>query len=82
MDVSATLTSKGQVTIPREVREALGLHEGDRVIFRVVGDTAVLARTDDLLDLAGTIPVPARASALTPGEERRAAHRAQTRRSA
>lgn len=27
------LTSKGQVTIPKEVRRALGLHKGDGVVF-------------------------------------------------
>ena len=29
----ATMTSKGQVTIPRIVREALGLHQGDPILF-------------------------------------------------
>jgi antitoxin PrlF len=29
----ATLTSKGQITIPKAVREAMGLKEGDRVDF-------------------------------------------------
>ncbi len=32
---SAKLTSKGQVTIPAEVREALALSEGDTVTFEV-----------------------------------------------
>ena len=59
MDVAATLTSKGQVTVPKAVRDALGLATGDRVLFRVEGSHAVLARTEDLLDLAGTIAVPA-----------------------
>ena len=43
MEVSARLSSKGQVTVPRAVREALSLEEGDRLVFRVVGDHAVLA---------------------------------------
>jgi antitoxin PrlF len=59
MDVAARLTSKGQVTLPKAVREALGLHEGDQVVFRVEGERAVLARTADLLDLAGAVSVPA-----------------------
>lgn len=59
MDVAAKLTSKGQVTVPKVVRDALGLTAGDDVVFRVEGDRAVLARTPDFLDLAGTIRVPA-----------------------
>ena len=34
----ATLTSKGQITIPVAVREALGVDAGDRVEFVAVGD--------------------------------------------
>lgn len=59
MDVAAKVTSKGQITVPKAVRDALGIHEGDEVIFRVEGNRAVLARTPDFLDLAGTISVPA-----------------------
>lgn len=59
MDVSAQLSSKGQLTVPKVVRDALGLVEGDQVVFRVEGRRAVLARTPKLLDLAGSVPVPA-----------------------
>ena len=59
MDVAATVTSKGQVTLPKRVRDALGIREGDEIVFRVEGDRAVLSRTPDLLALAGTIRVPA-----------------------
>jgi antitoxin PrlF len=59
MDVAAKITSKGQVTVPKAVRDALGIHEGDAVIFRVEGNRAVLARTPDFLALAGSISVPA-----------------------
>lgn len=59
MDAAARVTSKGQVTVPKAVREALGISEGDEVVFRVEGHRAILARTPDFLDLAGTVPVPA-----------------------
>jgi len=59
MDVTARLSSKGQLTVPKAVREALGLVEGDQVVFRVEGKRALLARTPGLLALAGTVPVPA-----------------------
>ncbi len=59
MDVAAKVTSKGQVTIPKEVRDALGIAEGDQVVFRVQQHHAVLARTPNLLDLAGDVEVPA-----------------------
>ncbi len=38
----AKITFKGQVTIPREIREVLTIEEGDTVIFEVAGDHAVL----------------------------------------
>jgi AbrB family looped-hinge helix DNA binding protein len=59
MDVSAQLSSKGQLTVPKAVRDALGLVEGDRVVFRIEGRRALLARTPKLLDLAGSVSVPA-----------------------
>ena len=59
MEVSARLSSKGQITIPRAVREALAIGAGDEILFRVEGDRAIIARTPDLLQLAGSVSVPA-----------------------
>jgi antitoxin PrlF len=38
MHVEAKITSKGQVTIPRAIREALHVAAGDTVIFEVVDE--------------------------------------------
>ena len=59
MDAAAKVTSKGQITVPKAVRDALGIEAGDEVLFRVEGQRAVLARTARFLDLAGSVRVPA-----------------------
>lgn len=59
MDIAAKMSSKGQITVPKAVRDALGIGERDTVVFRVEGNRAVLARTPAFLSLAGTIRVPA-----------------------
>jgi antitoxin PrlF len=74
METTAKVTAKGQVTIPKSVRDELGLHEGDSVVFRVEGNRAVIAATGDLLDLAGSVTVPA-AKRGTPWDEVRRATR-------
>jgi antitoxin PrlF len=81
MDVPARVTSKGQVTLPKIVRDALGLEPGDAVLFRVVDGHALLARTPDLLELAGSIPVPPELRGAPWEEIRDRAHRAQAERS-
>ena len=68
MDVAARLTSKGQITIPRSVRDALQLREGDEVFFRVERQRAVLAKTPDFIELAGSVATPA-AKLGTPWDE-------------
>lgn len=58
MEMAARVTSKGQITIPKAVRDALGLGTGDLVYFQVRGDDAVLAKDRDFLSLAGSLEVP------------------------
>jgi AbrB family looped-hinge helix DNA binding protein len=54
---SAAVTSKGQITIPAEVREDLGLKVGDRVSFikGENGEYIMKAKTGSLMDLKGFI---------------------------
>jgi AbrB family looped-hinge helix DNA binding protein len=80
MEIASRVTSKGQITIPKAVRDALKLGKGDKVVFRVIeGERAILARTSDLLELAGSVPVPAAARGLSWPEIRRRAWSAQLR---
>jgi len=39
---SSTISSKGQITVPREIRNRLGLKEGDRVEFVVENDRTTI----------------------------------------
>jgi antitoxin PrlF len=54
----ATLTSKGQLTIPKDVRERLGLKSGDRVVFEFERDSVRLKveRRRSLEELKGSLP--------------------------
>ncbi|AKJ63711.1 AbrB/MazE/SpoVT family DNA-binding domain-containing protein [Kiritimatiella glycovorans] len=42
--VTATLTSKGQLTVPKAVRDSLHLHTGDRIAFIVHGDAEAVLK--------------------------------------
>ncbi len=54
----AAVTSKGQITIPAEVRAAMQIQPGDRVVFTVLADgtTVIRAKTKSLRSLVGTLP--------------------------
>jgi AbrB family looped-hinge helix DNA binding protein len=60
--MEATLTRKGQVTIPKAVRDALHLRAGDRLGFVVEHDGTVqmLPLTGSVSRLKGILPKPAR----------------------
>jgi antitoxin PrlF len=53
----STLTSKGQVTIPAELRKSLGLEAGTRVVFHAMADGTVVMRVKNktLLDARGML---------------------------
>jgi len=53
---TSTLTRKGQVTIPKAIRDCLGIQEGERVLFVLRGDEVVLrALRGNILELNGSI---------------------------
>jgi AbrB family looped-hinge helix DNA binding protein len=56
----ATLTSRGQVTVPREIRARLGLKAGDQLTFTLRSDGTVIlrAKSKRLSDLAGMLTRP------------------------
>ena len=45
------ITSKGQVTIPKEIREKLGVHAGDSLVYELEGNT-VRVRKAERFDIA------------------------------
>jgi AbrB family looped-hinge helix DNA binding protein len=57
MEPTATLTSKGQTTIPKEIRDRLGMKPGDRMTFTLMADGAVLVRVKrkSISELAGVL---------------------------
>lgn len=59
---AATVTSKGQITIPAQVRASLGLDTGDRIEFVDIGNGkfAIMAATQSVRDLKGLIRKPAK----------------------
>jgi len=57
---TATMTSKGQVTIPAEVRQRMGLGTGDRIEFVELetGNFAIKPAIDDVRSLKGVLRKP------------------------
>lgn len=68
---TATVTSKGQVTIPKEVRDALGLEAGHQIAFVVREDGVAEIRPEkiDLMSLCGILKPSVRGVTLEDMEE-------------
>jgi AbrB family looped-hinge helix DNA binding protein len=57
MNAESTLTSKGQTTIPKDIRDRLRLKSGDRMTFTLMVDGTVLLRIKNksVMSLAGSL---------------------------
>jgi len=69
--MKATITSKGQVTLPKALRDRLQLNEGDRVEFIVdeAGRVELRAVTASVKQLKGMLPPPKRSLSLEEMDE-------------
>ncbi len=57
MPNEATLTSKGQTTIPKDIRDRLSMKAGDRMTFTLMPDATVVMRvkTKSVTELGGLL---------------------------
>ncbi|MGH8208612.1 MAG: AbrB/MazE/SpoVT family DNA-binding domain-containing protein [Steroidobacteraceae bacterium] len=57
MGIDSTLTSKGQTTIPKDIRDSLRMKPGDRMTFTLMADGTVLMRLKNksIMSLAGSL---------------------------
>ena len=68
-----TVTRKGQVTIPIEIRRALNLAEGDQLAVEQQGEAVLLRRAPSVAErTAGILARYRKATPLSPDEERAA----------
>lgn len=51
----STVTAKGQTTLPKDVRDLLGLEPGDRIRYLVTGDTVRILRPRKAMSLCGAL---------------------------
>jgi AbrB family looped-hinge helix DNA binding protein len=71
MELMSTLTSKGQTTVPKDIRDLLGVEPRQKLMYVVEGDKVILkAASKSLLSVAGSLS--GSKPAATKAEERKA----------
>jgi len=67
----AKMTSKGQITVPKDIRLKLGLKPGDRIRFLLEADGRVrlMPAKRDISELVGILPKPRRALSIEEMDE-------------
>ena len=54
-EIHSTISSKGQVTLPAEVRQTLGVKQGDKIAFMVDDDQVRVRRTGSVVAMTSGI---------------------------
>ena len=55
MSAIARVSRRYQVVIPREIRKALGIKEGDKILFEIEGDEIRIRKLRNFLELEGSL---------------------------
>lgn len=55
MQVVTTVTQKGQITLPKLLRQAVGINKYDKVLVQADKNYLIVKPTKDILDLAGSL---------------------------
>jgi AbrB family looped-hinge helix DNA binding protein len=42
---TSSISEKGQITIPKDIRDKLGILQGDRLVFNLKGDTIIIRKS-------------------------------------
>jgi len=75
----STITAKGQVTIPKAIRERLSLVEGDRLEFSIDDAGRIVARPQEVDEVCGSLrdfapDIPVTVEAMNKAVRKRAAN--------
>ena len=75
----STITSKGQTTLPAQVRQALHLKAGDKILYEIQGDSVIIRPHPGVMAVFGALKPPAGKSAVPFKKAREGAREAWTR---
>ena len=53
----STITQKGQITVPKKIRDALELKTNDQVVFVQRGDNIIIKPVKNVLNIRGSVKV-------------------------